>query len=424
MKILIIYDKFSTFTNAVLDHLNAFSHYSAHRCKFLHIGHGFSDVVLNRFDVVVVHYSVRLPFGGINKKQIENLNKYRGVKVLFLQDEYDNTEKTRGVIAACDFNIVFTCVPKESIEEVYPKDRFSSTKFISCLTGYVSAESAQPKALRPLANRPIDIGYRGRRLPFWYGDLGQEKYLIAEGVKSLSQKSGLITDISCLDEDRIYGEEWIAFLTSCKTTLGTESGSNIFDFDGSIRSRIEAMQQRDPEISYEEVRNSMFGSHEEARIMNQISPRVFEAIQNGTALVLFEGRYSDVIEADKHYISLKKDLSNFDDVIQKVRDVEFLSQITQRAYRDVIASGRYSYKSFIASFDDALPGSYTENLDSLSKWNSMKAILWNKRLSDFPERLELIRVRGVYRKAWHFVPAHLRHVVKAAVYRFRALAGR
>jgi hypothetical protein len=39
-------------------------------------------------------------------------------------------------------------------------------------------------------------------------------------------------------------------------------------------------------------------------------------------------------------------------VVQKIRDIPFLEQMTQRAYQDVIASGNYSYTHFIQWFDD------------------------------------------------------------------------
>ena len=41
--------------------------------------------------------------------------------------------------------------------------------------------------------------------------------------------------------------------------------------------------------------------------MGQISPKMFEAISLGTVLVMFEGKYSNILKPDLHYISLKKD---------------------------------------------------------------------------------------------------------------------
>jgi hypothetical protein len=85
--------------------------------------------------------------------------------------------------------------------------------------------------------------------------------------------------------------------------------------------------------------------------MNQISPKVFEAIRLRTALVLFEGEYSGVVEPDVHFIPLKKDMSNIDEVFAKLEDREFLTALTDRAFRDIVESEKYTHRSFIAGID-------------------------------------------------------------------------
>ena len=82
-----------------------------------------------------------------------------------------------------------------------------------------------------------------------------------------------------------------------------------------------------------------------------ISPRVFEAAALGTAMVNFSGRYSDVIEPWVHYIPLEKDFSNFEDVEALIRDDAELERIAARAHADLVASGRYSLRSFVEGFD-------------------------------------------------------------------------
>jgi hypothetical protein len=55
-----------------------------------------------------------------------------------------------------------------------------------------------------------------------------------------------------------------------------------------------------------------------------------------------------------HYIPLKKDFSNFDDVIDHYRDATLRSQLTGNAQRDLIDGKRYTYAEFIAQFDHEL----------------------------------------------------------------------
>jgi hypothetical protein len=49
-------------------------------------------------------------------------------------------------------------------------------------------------------------------------------------------------------------------------------------------------------------------------------------------MVLFEGRYSGVLKPHRHYIPLKKDFSNFDEVVAKIRDVEGLQEMVDRTF--------------------------------------------------------------------------------------------
>ena len=72
------------------------------------------------------------------------------------------------------------------------------------------------------------------------------KYRIGVDVKALAQERGLPVDIEVDDTKRIYGTDWYRFLGSARATLGTESGSNVFDFDGNVRSEIERRLAQNP----------------------------------------------------------------------------------------------------------------------------------------------------------------------------------
>jgi hypothetical protein len=61
-----------------------------------------------------------------------------------------------------------------------------------------------------------------------------------------------------------------------------------------------------------------------------------------------------LLEAGTHYIPLRKDFANLDEVIRSFRDAEQRSTIVAKARRDLIDSGRYSYAAFVQEFDDEL----------------------------------------------------------------------
>ncbi len=360
MNVCILYDTASTHVNTVREHLEAFDKYSRHRIAFIPAtsiywrssNQSGSHFDLSSFDVAILHYSARISFEGfVDNSLVNALTNFRGLKILFIQDEYDNVERTRVWMDTLRFDLVYTCVPQASRELVYPSSRFPGTKFLPTLTGYVPERCETPGLSIPLQDRKTLIAYRGRKLPAIYGELGYEKYRIGVEMKEAAAKRGLAVDIECDDCKRIYGDAWHRFIGSARATLGTESGSNVFDFTGELAKRLKKFQKENPNASFEEIHAKLLAGVDGKIRMNQISPKIFEAIVLRTALVLFEGDYSGVVKPDIHFIPLKKDFSNVDDVIAKVMDDEYILRMTETAYRDIVASGAYSYRSFVEGID-------------------------------------------------------------------------
>ncbi|EXI69598.1 MAG: putative teichuronic acid biosynthesis glycosyltransferase TuaH [Candidatus Accumulibacter adjunctus] len=364
LNVALLFDPASCHVGTVSEHIRAFRRYSAHDFTFVPATNvsgatstieTFGSIDFSLFDVVIVHYSIRV---SLPHHLVENfaiaLESFHGLKVLFIQDEYEAVECARTWMDRLGFDLVYTCVPLEQREAVYPAYRFPATDFLPTLTGYVPEAAGIDRFVTSLAERSKAIAYRGRRLPEIYGQLGHEKYVIGTEVKRLSEAMGLPVDISCEAEARIYGDAWYEFLGSARATLGTESGSNVFDFDGSLSQQIARIKERNPKVSFTEVWNTVLREHDGKIRMNQVSPKIFEAIRLHTALILFEGDYSGVVEPNRHYIALKKDFSNFEEVVRKLQNDDLIHSMTERAYSEVIVSGRYSYRAFVECVDEDL----------------------------------------------------------------------
>jgi len=356
LSILFLYDHNSTHTNTVKEYLESFSYYSAHNIFYAHAtGKAKLEHPLGYYDVVMLHYSVRLCWSYfISPCFAKALVKFSGPKILFIQDEYNNSEIARQWIELLGINLVFTCVPKKYIDIIYPKSRFPRIKFVQVLTGYVPLGLEDKKDFKPIKERKIVIGYRGRELPFLYGDLGREKLLIAQKIKDFCSEKSFLCDIEWDSEKRIYGESWYKFIENCKVTLGTESGSNIFDDLGLLEKKIKLELRINPKLSYQEVHKKYLAFHEGQVRMNQISPRIFEAICLKTALVLFEGSYSNVIKPNLHFIPLKKDFSNVEEIFLQMKNQNRLQSMVERTYQDIILSNKYSYGSFVQFVDQEI----------------------------------------------------------------------
>jgi len=281
------------------------------------------------------------------------LRTYRGLKLMSVQDEYDRTETLRQGIGDLGFDVVFTCVPQSALSYVYPKERFPRTEFITVLTGYVPEHLEVKSGTTPLERRPIVIGYRGRDIGARYGELGFWKFEIGRRMKAICLERGIRCDIEVTEGSRILGESWYAFVESCRTMLGSESGSNVFDFDGSIERQYEPLKRAQPGLADEEFR-SYVAEHERDIGMGQISPRVFEAAALRTPMILLAGRYSGLIHPGEHYVELKKDFSNVEDVLRQVEDIPALQAMSERAYHHLIESGAHSYRRFIELVDGVI----------------------------------------------------------------------
>ena len=313
--------------------------------------------LMSSFDAIIVHYAVRFAFPEtLPKHFIHILENYHGLKFIFIQDEYDNTESVRRIFDRIAPTVVFTCVPEQNIELIYPSDRFSSTYFKNVLTGFAPEESLIH--FLPIKDRKIDIGYRGRLIGNRYGKLGYEKWWIGE--KTLSYKSlypDLVMDISSLEEDRIYGEDWNHFLGNCKAVLVSESGSNVFDYDGKLRE-LDSAHKNLPYKIFE--RNFLAGLEIEG-LMNQLSPRVFEAAATKTLMICFPGPYNDILKPWKNYLPLERDFSNFSEIVKIMGDDAQVELIVENTYNDLIASKKYGKEGYFNEIKNVIDEKLSES---------------------------------------------------------------
>ena len=341
--------------STVTDHLDAFVNFSRHRVTQLSFLRRLpSRLQLERFDVVVIHYSIAVGYlrdHYINAEAQARIRDFNGLKVVFIQDEYRSVHSVWESLKNLRADILFTCVPESEIEKVYPDGVLPRVTKINTLTGYVP-ENLVSRMPQKIVDRPIDVGYRSRKPPFWLGRLGNEKREIASTFIVRGKDTRLQMDISCEESDRIYGEKWIDFVSSCKVMLGVESGASVFDFTGGIQKTVDKYMAVNPSADFERVHEEFLQPYEGRIRLNQISPRCFEAAALGTVMVLFEGEYSGVLKPGRHYIPLKKDFSNFNQVVELLKDNDALQEMADRTRQEVALNPLYSYQSFIKKFDE------------------------------------------------------------------------
>lgn len=359
MEILLLCDRPQSIAATLFHHLDGLVRYSRHRVRQMPmLGFLTPECDLDRFDVVVIHWSlIACSPNFIDDAAREKIRNCRAMKAMFIQDEYRFIHKTWWAIRDLGIKVLFTCVPESEIEKVYPSSELPGVHKVNVMTGYVD-ESLLGVAVPAYQDRPIDVGYRARKLPYWMGELAREKSRISERFAEEAPRYGLTVDVSCREEDRIYGEDWNVFIKSCKAMLGVESGVSVFDFDGSIQTRLEALELANPSMTFEEMRDAHLKDLDGLIRLNQISPRCFETAALRTLMVLYEGEYSGRLQPWRHFVPLKKDHSNMDEVVAIVRDPARAQAIIDAAYHEVACNPENSFKAAVRDFDAVLEANF------------------------------------------------------------------
>ena len=133
LEILLLCDIPPRIAETVRDHVEALEKLSFH-CwhRFEMLGDIPSWLDLERFDVIVVHYTlVACNEGYLSRYSRGRLRNCQALKAIFVQDEYRHVNSTIAAMREIDVKVVFTCVPQNEIPNVYSEE---------CLPGSAQGE--------------------------------------------------------------------------------------------------------------------------------------------------------------------------------------------------------------------------------------------------------------------------------------------
>ncbi|HEU4684002.1 MAG TPA: hypothetical protein VFS39_05830 [Nitrospira sp.] len=413
--ILLLYHRPALLNDAstVVDNIEAFAKYSAYKVWSLNTEYGFPRKLSEiKFPVIVLHYSL---FGGqhyyMNNDFLDYLHKSKAAyKIAFFQDEYRYCQKRFGFINHYGIDCVYTLLEPEYFDAVYKKYT-SAYRVITHIPGYVSEgliEAARKFGI-PDSERTVDIGYRGRPLDFYMGKGAQEKTGVAAGFLQRAAGTNLKLDIEQAEDKRIYGDAWYRFTAHCRGFLGVEAGVSIFDLQDTVRIHCEKRLKENSGITFEALHDEFLYKWEDRIPYRTISPRHFEAAAFRVCQILFQGKYSGILKPMVHYIPLKKDFSNFNEVMQLFLDQTVRHELTENAYRDLIASGKYSYSKFVKQFDTELPNIGLQARESVDA-SHINALLMK---GAFVRKMRSTVLAVRYHGRW--LPLSIRRILKRSV---------
>ena len=357
LNILILYVSNQYPMRATLwDQLYCFRRYSDHNCFYLNFSVRRVPWYLKkiRFDLIVfgtLFLATRATdeWFGDPRERARPLKSFEAVKIAFPQDEYLRTDVLADFIDEFSIDRVFSLSPKTEWPTIYNRIDTTRVMLSHVLAGYLDDDTVDriERLALEAPPRDIDLGYRTWRAAPNLGRHGFLRQQIADVFQAEAPKHNLTIDISTRKEDTLWADAWYRFLLRCKYTISVEGGATVLDRDGSIQRRTESYLSEHPAASFDEVEQQCFPGLDGGLRYVAISPRHLEACATRTCQVLVEGEYNGVLVAGRHYLELKRDFSNLEDVLEIIRQDQLRREITDNAYRDIVESGNYTYRSFV-----------------------------------------------------------------------------
>ncbi|MBL0173451.1 MAG: hypothetical protein IPP90_22725 [Gemmatimonadaceae bacterium] len=335
---------------AILDHVRFLDHAEPGRVAVTYVNMAEVTAVDPRWlehDVIVLHTTLLCwrwyPQFAVLAKRLEWMQQFTGLVAAMPQDEYDHAHTLDEWLVSLRVQVIVTCFDDTHRALLYPR-MHQRAFFVEALTGYLHPArvvSAREQR-KPIGARGTDVVYRANHLPYWFGWLGNIKARLGlEGTSRLSS-TGLRLDISVRPEDTVLGDQWLDFLASSRSILGSESGSSVLDKRGEVALHVRSLLADQPNLSFTDA-DALCGGELTRYHFAALGPRHLEAIMMGTVQVLVEGHYSGLFRPWEHYIPVKRDLSDLPAIADALRDDALVTRIAERALADFVVSGEYGY---------------------------------------------------------------------------------
>jgi hypothetical protein len=287
---------------------------------------------IHDYDLVVVLHSAAGDRMGLLNRTAAWFQGRRGKLAVFIGNEYDLMEEKIAFVRASGADYVCSQLPLDAARPLYE--------------GSGAAVLAMPHALNPEvyrvdpgASRTIDIGFVGDLYDRLIGD--RERTRIVQFFAEHGRDHGLRCDIRVA---RMPREEWAGYLNTCHGVVGAESGTYYLQRTGEALNCAKTYLRQQPSASFEEVHQHCFDGPGPFLNGKAISSRHFEPIGTRTCQLLVEGSYNGILEADRHYIAVRRDLSNIDEAIARFRDPAHRAGVAEHAYQHVLAGHTYAHR--------------------------------------------------------------------------------
>lgn len=261
----------------------------------------------------------------------------KGKLLIFVGNEYCLMPEKIGFIQEVEADFVASQLPERAATWLYGD--CSDSKVL--LVPHALNEKVYTSRLDN-KKRTKDFGFIGDRYSLAIGDIERTKMI--EHFAGNDLQPGLVMDIRLGRKLRLPRSEYIKFLNTVRGTIGAESGTYYLEKTDKTQKRVEAFLIRYPKATFQEVYERFFENYSNPINGKAISSRHFEAVGTKTCQILLEGKYNDIFKPDIHYMPLKKDYSNIDDVMERFIDRDFVEKMAKNTYEYVRERHTYRHR--------------------------------------------------------------------------------
>jgi hypothetical protein len=286
------------------------------------------------------------------QKRLVRLTRNIPKIVMFPQDDYTYSSRLDRLASVLNVFQIWTPISTD-LEKLYPKSIRRGVAIKSSLTGYIEG-GFQEKYLsfsKAFLDRTVDLGQRVRFLPAQFGAIGIRKAKLATEFARKAREKGFRVDVSTDEKQTLYGDDWLRFLGNTRFTISRKGGASLADTRNSMALSLIYLAGLFPKVKpwLRDLLACRFGVR--SGKFSAESPRLFEAAALNVCQVLEEDEYLDgALRPWVHYIPLRPDFSNVEDILSFMKDEKKCSTIIASAKNELIESGKYTYSTFINRF--------------------------------------------------------------------------
>jgi len=265
------------------------------------------------------------------------LKRRKGKLLIFVGNEYCLMPEKLDFIKTVEADFVASQLPENAAAWLY-----SDCKHSKILAIPHALNSKIYRCYQENHRRKVDVGFIGDEYSYSIGDV--ERTRLAEYFLEIHSKSIETRDIRMGTKVRLPRKKYVDFLNSIRCTIGAESGTYYLEKTDATQKAVDAFLSLHPRASFEEVFEQFFKGYTNPINGKAISSRHFEPIGTKTGQALLEGYYNGILKADIHYVCLKRDYSNIQDVIERIKDRGYVQKLVDESYEYAMESHTYAHR--------------------------------------------------------------------------------